>query len=92
MLTATKRDLNGPHCKKVNVEHFLFTHTCISGRSRCDWVRLYFFRRLREMSLSLERHSVQVCNTEQKLQASLAYFEFLVPATEIKFKVGRGGR
>lgn len=39
------------------------------------------------MSLSLERHSVQVCHTEQKLRASLAYFEFLFPSTEIKFKV-----
>ena len=43
------------------------------------------------MSLSLERHSVQVWHTEQKLLASLAYYEFLFPATEIKLKVGRGG-
>lgn len=39
------------------------------------------------MSSSLEGHSVQVCHTEQKLRASSAYFEFLFPSTEIKFKV-----
>ena len=39
------------------------------------------------MSLSLERHSVQVCHREQKLRASLASFELLFPSPEIKFKV-----